>query len=217
MADFFLVHDRAIFEDRLRPALSAAWHQRSFAPCLSLLEDWEPVARDYAERYRVNPDDILLLQLDKGLVFDRAFWRSLAGELLLFAATEIPEFPNCFDTLLHLLAPAYTPIDEVARNRRPPIYQALHGSRDVAFGATLYRAEHAGLNHSEDVVRLAKWLGAIRTESWTTADLASIPGLEDEEDRAEELAFAREWYPVLVDLYRRTADAGRILVLERIF
>ncbi len=217
MADFFLVHDRSIFEERLRPALTAAWRQRSFDPCIPLGRDWAATARDYAERYHVNPDEIVLLQLEQGLHFDRAIWRTIVGELLLFAACEIPEFSNCFATLLHLLSPDTPSVEMVPREKRPEIHQALFGSRDLAFGAALYRPEYAGWNDQADTARLAIWLSSIQPDRWTTQDLATLPELEDEEDRADELAFAREWFSVLTDLYRRTAAAGRILMLERIF
>src|ERR1700683_2430165 len=104
MADYFLVHDRDVFEE-LRPALAAAWRERSFAPCRTLCRSRAPAALDYAAKYHVRTDDILLFQVEHDLPFDRAFWRTLVGELLLFAAIEIPEFPTTFDTLTHLLAP----------------------------------------------------------------------------------------------------------------
>jgi hypothetical protein len=215
MADYFLVHDRSLLEDQLRPALSAAWRERSFAPCLPLCRDWAAVGRDYAERYHVNPDDILLLQLNEAFVFDRAFWRVLVGEVLLFSACEIPEFANCFDTLLHLLTPLPSQVDVSPREQQSAISQALHGSRDLAFGRALYRPEYAGWNNVADVARLADWLASICPDAWTPNDLASLPGLDSDEDRAEELEFAREWFVVLADLYHRSAAAGRVIVLER--
>ena len=33
-------------------------------------------------------------------------------------------------------------------------------------------------------------------------------------EREEELAYVRDWFPALVDLYRRCADAGRVIVCE---
>src|SRR5216683_996054 len=168
MADYFLVHDHTVFEHRLRPALAAAWQQRNFAPCLAVCREWTAAARDYAGRYHVNPDGILLFQIEHGLTFDRGLWRTLAGELILFAACEVPEIPRHVDTLLHLLAPSSS--QEAPRSQRPAIHQALYGSRDLVFGQAVYRPEHAGYNDAGDVVRLADYLTSIRAEDWTITD-----------------------------------------------
>jgi hypothetical protein len=216
MADYFLVHDRTVFEQHLRPALAAAWRQRSFAPCLALCRQWAPAARDYAARYHVPAEDVLLLHAAEGLPFDRAFWRSLVGEFLLFAARDIPEFPTRLDTLGYLLAGAPADRPALPRQSLPAIHQALLGSRDLAFGAALYRPEQAGYNNAADVARLAGYLAAVRPDAWSSDLLAAVPGL-DEQDRAEELAFAREWFAALSGLYTRAADAGQVIVLESIF
>jgi hypothetical protein len=216
MADYFLVHDRIIFEEHLRPALAAAWRERSFAPCVSLCRDLSPVARDQAARWHISTDDLLLFQVEPGLLFDRAFWRTLVGELLLFAARESPEFPARLDTLTHLLARSLS-AESLPREQLPPIHQALQGSRDLTFGAVVYRPEHAGYNDAAAVIRLAEYLASVRPEDWTTGDLAPASHLRDEEDLEDELAFAREWFAELRELYSRAAGNGQVLVLERIF
>jgi hypothetical protein len=213
MADYFLVHDRTILEQRLRPALAAAWRQRSFRPCLDVCRDWSAAARDYVGRYNVQPDGILLLRVEQGLRFDRALWRTLAGELLLFAACEVPEIPRHVDSLLRLLAPSSP--EEIPRQRRPAIHQALYGSRDLMIGPALYRPEHAGYNDANDVQRLAGFLASVRVEDWTTEHPALVE-LVDREDREFEVSFAREWLAVLAGLYRRSAEAGRVIVLENL-
>jgi hypothetical protein len=48
---------------------------------------------------------------------------------------------------------------------------------------------------------------SIRPERWTVADLAALPDATDDEDRADELAFVCEWFPVLVELHQRTHAA----------
>ncbi len=213
MADYFLVHDRLIFEQRLRPALALAWRQRSFRPCLEVCRDWSAAARDYAKRYHVQPDGILLFQVERGLPFDRALWRTLAGELMLFGAFEVPEISRHVDSLLPFLAA--TMPEDTPRQCRPAIHQALYGSRDLQFGFALYRPEHAGYNDAEDVRRLADYLASVRAEDWTTHHPA-VAELEDVEDREFELSFAREWLAVLAELYRRSALAGRVIVLENL-
>jgi hypothetical protein len=216
VADYFLVHDRAVFEDRLRPALAAAWRERSFLPCVELCREWSSAARDQAARLHIDCDEILLFQIPNRLPFDRAFWQTLVGELLHFAARDIPEFPPNFDTILHLLGCPANP-EVLPRTALPPIAQALQGSRDLVFGTAVYRPEHAGYNNASDVRRLAEELGKVPVEAWTTHDLTGLADLQDEEDRTDELAFAQEWFAALRNLYRRAADTGRVIILERIF
>lgn len=217
MADYFLVHDAAAFEGRTRPALAAAWRLRRFDAAQSLCVDLLPAARDFAQRYRLGADEPLLARVAAGGVpFGREFWRALVGEVLLFTAEEIPEFQVNAPTLTCLLAPEHyrDSIDE--RASFAPIQQALRGARDLAFGLAVYRPDHAGCNTAADVLRLADYLGAVRPESWTVADLAGLCDTAAE-DHAEELAFAQEWFPSLVGLYERAAERRRLIVYESIW
>src|SRR5262249_35683574 len=93
-----------------------------------------------------------------------------------------------------------------------PIQRALFGSRDLTFGLAVYRPDHAGWNDADDVQRLAAYLSCVDVQRWTANDLAGLESLADDEDRAEELEYAREWFPDLVDLYRRTAKQGNIVI-----
>jgi hypothetical protein len=215
MADYFLVHDAAFFETHLRPALAESWRRHTFAPCGALCAALAPAARSYTARYHTGPEDPLLFHVQHGLPFDRWCWRALVGEVLLFAAAEIPEFPANTDALCCLLAPGDA--DSANRARQSPIRQALAGSRDLTFGTAVYRPEHAGFNDPGDVARLADYLAGVRPESWTPASLADLPGLAEDEERADELAFVRDWFGVLVDLYQRCRADGRVLVIERIY
>jgi hypothetical protein len=214
MADYFLVHDAALLEGRARPALAEAWRQRDFAPCRALCAELTQAALDYARRYHTGPEPPLVLAVLNGLAFDRPCWRALAGEVLLFAAIDVPEFPTNAETLCHLLAPGAS--EGADRSRAAPIVQALSGSRDLTFGSAVYRPEHAGYNNASDVRRLAGYLASVRPETWAPDDLRGLAAVEAE-DRAEELELVREWFPELVRLYRRCADEGRVLVIERIY
>src|SRR5436309_12057709 len=107
MADYFLVLDGAAFEGRVRPALAASWRRRTFDPCRPLCAALVPAARDYAERYCTGGDEPLVAKVADGLSFDRAFWRTLVGEVLLFTAVDIPEIRTCPETLCRLLAPGH--------------------------------------------------------------------------------------------------------------
>jgi hypothetical protein len=212
MADYFLVHDAEFLDGRLRPELGEAWRRRSFGPCRALCADLRAAAEDYASRYHLG-DEPLLLRAQSGLTFDRAVWRALVGEALLFAALEVPELPANADALCRLLGGE----GGAERGQWPPIRQVLFGARDLTLGGAVYRPERAGLNAPADVARLAGFLEEVRPEAWSADDLLGLPDLADAEDRADELAYVREWFPVLVDLYRRSAAAGRALVLEQAY
>jgi hypothetical protein len=213
MADYFLVLEGTSFEHEIRPALAASWRLRNFEPCHTVCAALTPAAVAFAQRYHTGMDEPFVARVAAGLPFDRAFWRMLVSEILLVAAVEIPEFQTCPDTLCRLLAPNAEP--DQHRQRMPPILQAHRGSRDLTFGAAIYRPEHAGYNNAADVSRLAEYLAAVRPEAWTPEDLRGLEGADD--DRADELAFAREWFPALCDLYQQAQARGWVLVLESIW
>jgi hypothetical protein len=222
MADYFLVLDAATFEGRTRPALAAAWRAQNFGPCRDLCAALVPAAHSYAERYHTGDGEPLLGRVFGGLPFDRRTWRSLVGEVLLFSALEIPEFQTSPDTLCCLLAPEQYRQTLAADGRsgvppplRASIQQAHWGSRDLTFGGAVYRPEHAGYNNREDVAQLAAYLAEVRPESWTAADLAEL-GLSEEEC-ADELEFAREWFPALAGLYEGARQRDCVLVAESIY
>ena len=202
MADYFLMLDAAAFEGRIRPALAASRRSHGFDPCRALCAELVPAARAYAERYHVGGDEPMPARVAAGLPFDRDYWRALVAEVLLCTAVEIPEFQTCEDALCLLLAPG-------------PIRQAHHGTRDLTFGATVYRPDRAGYNNAGDVARLADYLAAVRPSEWTPDALTGLA--DDEEERAEELAFAREWFPSLADLFRRARERGCVLVHEDLY
>jgi hypothetical protein len=217
MADYFFMLDAAQFEGEVRPALADVWRQHRFDVAHRLCIGLLPAAREFAERYHIGDDESLLARIAAGPVsFERTLWRTLVSEILLFTALEIPEFQVNADTLTCLLAPHNYVGSSPERARYAPIEQALKGSRDLTFGAAIYRPEHAGYNATDDVKRLATFLDAVRPESWTVAGLASLSEVPSE-DRADELAFAREWFPALVGLYERAAGRGAVIVYESIF
>ena len=67
-----------------------------------------------------------------------------------------------------------------------------------------------------DVERLTAELDCVNPQRWTEADLADLRNVPAD-DRAEELAYARDWFPVLRDFFRRVRQGGSILVHERIY
>lgn len=217
MAEYFLCLDAETFLRQIRPALAAAWRLRGFEPCRSLCTQFLPAARDYTQRYHTGEDETLLERIAAGLPFDRACWRLLAGEILLFAAAEIPEFQSNAETLCCLLAPEAYQRGTTTREEYASIQQALRGSRDVTFGSAVYRPDQAGYNDLDDVSRLAAYLAAIQPQRWTVDDLRSLRNVEDDDDRADELAFVREWFPALVELYQRCQANNRVLIIENIY
>jgi hypothetical protein len=217
MADYFLLLDADSFEGQFRPALAAGWRQRSFEPCRALCASLLPAARAYAQRYHTGADEPVLSLVAQGLPFDRVYWRHLVSEVLLFTAVEIPELQVCEETLCCLLALQNYRASVTSRERLAPIQQAHRGTRDLTFGAAVYRPENAGYNNRDDVARLAEYLARVRPEAWTVSDLTDLRGVETEEDRADELAFAREWFPALGDLFQRARGQGYVIVYESIY
>jgi hypothetical protein len=216
MADYFLLLKREPFEDEIRPALAAAWRGRSFEPCRAVCAGLIGAAEAFAQRYHTGAQEPFVARVASGLRFDRDFWRMLTGEILLVAASDIPEFQTCPQSLCCLLCPemyasgmAHTP----TRPDQPPVLQAHHGSRDLTFGPAVYRPDAAGYNNAADVARLAEYLSCVRPKDWRREQLHD---LQDDAEQAEELAFAREWFPALRDLYTEAQAQGRVVVCERI-
>lgn len=217
MADYFFVLDAADFENRTRLALASAWQLRSFDDIRPFCAGLLPAARAYAERYHTGDIDPLLARVAAGNVpFDRALWRSLVAEVLLFSAVEIPEFQVNAATLTYLLTPNSAQLDIHDRTRFSPIRQALEGSRDLTFGSAVYRPEHAGYNTAADVIRLADYLANIHPETWVISDLAGLRDVPAEE-HGDELAFAQEWFPALAEMYDHAANRGHVIVHENIY
>jgi hypothetical protein len=209
---YFLLHEAASFRGQVVPALAACWRRRSFAPCCPLAEALAPAARAYAERYHTGGDEPLLAAVLRGLPFGLNSWRSLVGEVLLYAAVDVPEIQTAPETLACLAGTP--PGTEVPRDRFSPVQQVHYGACDLDFGGRCYRPDAAGFNDRADVSRLADYLDGLRPERWTPDDLKALPGLEDDEERAEEVELAREWFPALRGMYRAVQEQERVVVCE---
>ncbi len=210
MSLYFLVLESQLFEEEIRPALAVSWKRRDFGPCRALCARLLPMARDFADRYHLGSQEPLIASVAKGLTFDRIFWKHLVGEMLWFCAAEIPEIETSPDALGCLQARGQRWDLTTRRADLPPIMQAHHGSRDLVFGGGFYRPEHAGYSNVDDVARLAAYLGAIQPAAWQAQDLANVAP----EEREEELAFLRDWFPPLQALYATAAQRGRIIACE---
>jgi hypothetical protein len=210
----FLLLEGSWFEKQLKPALAASWRQRSFQPCQALCLELAGAARRFADTYHVSLEGSTLFAVVAELPFDRNVWRCLVGELLLYGAAELPEIQTAPATLSRLLAPDCPPFPTAQREAFASIQQAHFGSRDLTFGAGFFRPEQVGLNNEMDVHRLTDYLGSVDLDSWTTADLAAFAELADEEDRAAELEFVRNWFPALRHLYERARERNQFIVCE---
>lgn len=215
MGIYFLLHDARRFEGQIAPALANSRREHSFLPCRGLCAALAPEAVAFHERYYAGSEEPLLCRVAHGLPFDRHLWRLLVGEILLYAAAEVPELQTAPDTLRRLLAPE-RPRDEFAsRAQSPPVDQVHFGARDLTFGPAFYQPESTGVNDVADVERLAAYLAAVDPSRWSAAGLDGVPGLESAEDREEELEFARDWFPPLRDVYRNAQLRGQLIVCER--
>jgi hypothetical protein len=215
MALYFLLLDADRFHLELVPFLAASWRDRSFRPCRDLCAGLIPAVRAFGERYHLGTEEPLPIRVarDAGtLPFDRDLWRLLVGEVLLYAAADVPEFQTAPAALACLLAPAEFRRWPLPRAEFAPIQQAHHGSCDLVLGG-FYRPEHAGWNDSTDMHRLAEYLAAVDPDRWVEADLASLPEVL-EEDRAEELAFARDCLAALREMYERAQRHRQVVVCE---
>ena len=211
---YFMLLDAARFEAEIRPALAASWHARSFEPCRPLAQHIVQHARDLLHHEAASSEEPLLAKVARGLGFRRDLWAPVVGEVLLFGSAELPELAVTPETLCCLLAPTAYAMENLTRVQYPAILQAHFGTRDLAFGGKVYRPEHAGLNDRGDVARLADYLAAIDPQTWSRADLVSHRTCRDDDERDEELADARSWFPGLCDLYQRAKAHCHVVVTE---
>ncbi len=197
---YFLLHDAATFHGRIAPALAAGWRRRTFAPVAALAAELAPALAAFADRFRLTADERpLLAGLAADRPFDRRLWRHLAGEVLLYAAADVPTVQTARDTLAALLTAD-----------PDPIRQAHFGSRDLEFDGVPYRSGSVGINDRVDVARLAIELTAVDTSPWTVAELA------DHDNPEEELAFALECLAALREMYSQARARDQVVICEEI-
>ncbi len=208
LLDFYLL-GALFFHSRLQRALAESWRSRSFEPCRDLC------AEIIARPGRTLPEDCLLAQLVRGLPFARALWHGVAGELLQLGAEAMPLVQTAPATLCCLLAPGRSRAGDAPRADFAPIEQVHFGSRDLRFGGAFYRPDHAGFNDTEDVARLLRYMDGIEPADWTEAMLEPMAEFATPEERAEELAFVRDWWGPLMDVYRAALARRCLVVCER--
>jgi hypothetical protein len=205
LLDFYLLA-AAFLRLRMRPALAESWRRRSFDPCRDLCAECLG---------RALPEACVIRRVAEGLPFAREFWHALAGELLVFGCEDMPLLQAEPATLCWLLAPDRHGAGEAPRSTLAPIEQVHFGSRDLRFGGAFYRPDHAGWNDAADVARLLTYLEGIEPAAWHEEMLRPMAEFPTAEDREEELAFVRDWWPALVAMYHDAARRGCVVVCER--
>jgi hypothetical protein len=213
MTLYFYVHEGDSFHQQLVPSLTAAWQQRSLQPCRAFCERLLPRVEEFTSQFRLGAGDSLVNRVVQGLPFSKDTWRHLVGEVLLYAAVEVPELTTASDTLCCLLAPEKYGAEFVPRAQLAPIQQVHHGSRDLILGG-FYRPNAAGYNDSEDVARLATYLAEVRPAEWKCEDLDEWREDAEPDEVGEELEFARERFADLRSLYEAAAAGRRVIVME---
>jgi hypothetical protein len=213
MPHYFMLFDPDLLQGQIIPALSASWREHSFAPCLDLCTRLTSAAQTFAAKYHVGSAEPMLSLLQRGIGFDRRYWQLLVGEVLLFAAEEIPEIQVSPSTMCYLLAPEFSEDSITPRHDWPWIRKAHFGSLDLRFGTCIYRSEFSGFNDLRDVKSLNDFLTSIAPMEWQPDDLLGCPGIAPDE-AAEELDLLREWFPQLRDLYAHADKRHRSVVCE---
>jgi hypothetical protein len=212
MHHYFYLLPAADFHDHIRPALTASWQQHSFAPCRGLCASLLSRVRSFRADCAMTDEEHLIGAVACGASFDRISWKLVAGELLLYSATEIPILESSCDALSLLVGVA----DKVDTDRQQfsPIHQVHFGSRDLRFGGGFYRPERAGFNDIEDVHRLASYLDRLDPGSWKPDSLIGLPECASAAERAEELELICDWFPSLRAVYHDAGQHQQIIVCE---
>ncbi len=214
MPVYYMLHDADRFQEEIRQAFADSWRRKSFEPCRKLCNALMPTVVVFADCYHIGAGEPLIRLVARGLNFSSLYWRTLVGEVLLYAAADVPEIQVAPETLCCVLTPEQYLEGWVQRGRFAPIQQAHYGSRDLVFGGGFYRPDHAGYNDRDDVARLTRYLQAIDPESWTAIELVLLRDVEDDAERADELEFARERFLALRQLYERAEEQKWVVVCE---
>lgn len=214
MPHYFLVHDADRFLNDIRPCLTAAWRERRFEPCRKLCVALAPELTDFHVRYHAAWEEPLVAKVARGFPFDRHCWRLLVGEILIYAAAEIPEVFVAANTITCLLAPDQIGAKANSRSLCAPIQQALFGAHDLTFGNSCYQPERTGFNDIADVARLAEYLADVDPVVWSEVDLLRLPELATAAERLEELDLTREWFDQLREMYVRAHASGQVVICD---
>jgi len=123
-----------------------------------------PAAQNFEEKFHVPGGQTIMAKVVHGLPFDRDRWKLVVGEILLFAAAEVPEIEVVPETMLCLLAADDTLTRRLNVETSRQSSNAHAGARDLDFGGKVYRPEKAVTTYTPDVDRVASYLGAQQPE-----------------------------------------------------
>jgi hypothetical protein len=195
----FLLHNPQFFRTCIVPAVAASFRDRSFAAFSQLEPRIASRIDRFAERALLTPNERPLFADCRTLTFHRRTWRYLVGELLLYAADEIPDFPIEPDLLSQFL-----PTDLIRR---------LHtGSRELTFEGIPYRPENSGFHDAADVANITPQLRTMDCSHWPAERLVDVPA----EDREHELAYARQCFKELQCMYESAIAHDYLIVCEEV-
>src|SRR5262245_132729 len=95
---YFMAIPRNWFHERLSRSLRSCWRERSFAPVVEICRELAFSARSFVQLGSEGETSPLTLLVPNGLTFDPNRWRTVAGELMLFGAAELPELETPLDS-----------------------------------------------------------------------------------------------------------------------
>jgi len=166
---------------------------------MDLVRELYPVIETFGQQYQLTSAERPLFFECAGKPFDRRLWRHFAGELLLYAAAETPDFPIAPELLSQFIPP-----DLVERLHR--------GSREVTFDGVPYRPGQAGLHDVADIAELAVELAAINSLLWTADVLSDLA----DDERDDDLTFARQCFEKLREMVASAQQHGQLIVCENV-
>lgn len=207
---YFYVHDASWFHGTLIPALTDAWQHRSFHSCKGVCQRIIANCSESPDEFIVHPGSTLSAHIVAGQPFDYAGWKILVGEALALGAAEIPIVPEILPALKHLMR---TSLHE-NRECFSPVQQIELGTREIRLGGVAYRPDFSGVNQETDIERLESFLVSFDAEAWKPDDLFGMPGLEDEDQRHDELEYLRQEHPHLTAILTRAKSNHQIIVCE---
>jgi hypothetical protein len=164
----------------------------------------------------MGTDEPMLEHVARGMKFNRAVWEMALGEALFYGAKEAPDTPVSFSSLRYLLGSRAGNGEFEARSIWPWIDRAMLGSRTLRLGRAVYRPQDAGWNRPAEAASLASETRSVEPEKWRESDLDLLDATMDDEDRADELALAKEALQGLRMIYDRAALHEYVVVCEYI-
>jgi hypothetical protein len=211
---YFLLHDSHLFEGQILPAFAGSWQGKSFEPIVALARQLEPRIAAFGDKFRMGADKAMLELIARGMKFNRDIWEMALGEVLYYGARETPNAPVSFGSLRFLLGSTGNVL--TSRSDWPWIDRAILGARTLRLGRGVYHPQDAGWNSTAEAAVIAAEASRVDSEGWHEAALKQFDASLDEEDRADELALARDALQGIRAIYQQAVDSNFIVVCEQI-